>query len=240
MFNDERMPTERRDDRADSIVGYLIPPVFLALAVVFLWGTRGSDVSASTRAIVDRADISSQPLRIPMTDPPMIKVGGYMKKCSECHALFSSPGERPLPLNQHRDIVQAHGMGDRCYNCHDREERGRFALPGGETIPFGDVSRLCATCHGTTYRDWELGMHGRTSGSWNPASGEQMRLTCSECHDPHAPAFGLMMSLPGPETLRMGNEVSSAHSLSRVKRNPLRQWSSGDQSIDSHGDGEAE
>jgi hypothetical protein len=62
---------------------------------------------------------------------------------------------------------------------------------------------LCAQCHGTTYRDWQRGMHGKTMGSWDKSSGKQRRLLCTECHNPHAPAYGRLAPLPGPRTLRM-------------------------------------
>lgn len=233
MTNDGSMPAAERNARADTIVAYLIPPGFLLLAALFIWGAGGSDLPRSTPAFVERADFSSEPPRTLAADPPIMVVAGFDKKCSECHSLFMAPQERPMILAQHRDIVQAHGMNDRCYNCHDRYVISRLVLPGGETIAFGEATALCATCHGTTYRDWEAGMHGRTNGSWDPSSGRQTRLTCLQCHDPHAPAFGPMNALPGPETLRMGDPVEAAHGAPRAKRNPLRHWSGGGGTIQS-------
>ena len=47
-----------------------------------------------------------------MADPPTMLVAGFTKKCTECHSLFTSDPDTPLRLNQHRNIVQAHGTKD--------------------------------------------------------------------------------------------------------------------------------
>ncbi len=189
--------------------------------------TAASPIPTTATISSEYGDVRVTPLRPTMDDPPTINVAGFAKKCSECHSLFESTPETPLRLNQHADIVQAHGMNDRCFNCHDNNDRGRLVLPGGKTIGFANAPRLCATCHGTTYRDWEVGMHGRTTGSWDPGSGRQVRLTCTQCHDPHAPAFRSMRSLPGPSTLRMSERPEVVHDPT-AEKNPLRQWSRGD------------
>jgi hypothetical protein len=201
----------------------LIGPVFLVAAAWFVWGPDLTPVPSADRVPPSPADIIPRPWRQMMTEP-VIEVAGFRKKCMECHALFMSTPETPFRLNQHRNIIQAHGMNDRCFNCHDREDRNKLALPGRKTVAFGESPRLCATCHGTTYRDWQVGMHGRTTGSWDEASGRQSRLSCCQCHDPHAPAFPFMAALPGPNTLRMGKP---AHAEPGVEQNPnpLRRWS---------------
>ncbi len=114
-----------------------------------------------------------------------------------------------------------HGLNDRCLNCHDHENRDRLRLHGTKTIGFDDVQELCAKCHGPTFRDWELGIHGRTNGYWDEASGEARKLLCTECHDPHAPAFPDIAPLPGPNTLRMGNTKPSADHSHEEDRGPL-------------------
>jgi hypothetical protein len=214
-----------RHGPADAVVVALIGPIFLVTALWFLVGRTPDDIPVTRPVAVSSAEID-WPLRELMADPPTIQVAGFTKKCTECHSLFTSNPETPLRLNQHRNIVQAHGMNDRCFNCHDNLDRGRLVLSGGATIGFADAPRLCAGCHGTTYRDWQAGMHGRTVGSWDPASPQHTRLTCTECHDPHAPAFDPMMALPGPDTLRMGEQRVPVHD-SQARRNPLRQWSGG-------------
>ncbi len=216
------------------MVAYLIGPVFLATAAWFLAIPEGLSVPAtsptpSTATIsAEYGDVRVAPPRPTMDDPPTIDVAGFAKKCSECHSLFTSPVNTPLILSQHRDIVQAHGMNDRCLNCHDNDDRGMLVLPGGRTITFAETPRLCATCHGTTYRDWQRGMHGRTTGSWDTSRPERGKLICTQCHDPHAPAFAPLVALPGPDTLRMGEQHQVVHDPA-AKRNPLRQWSRSDQ-----------
>ena len=62
-------------------------------------------------------------------------------------------------------------------------------------------------------------------------SPSQKRLSCTECHDPHAPAYEAFHPLPGPHTLRMsdGNPHKTAHSDQghTTRRNPLRTWQNG-------------
>ena len=51
---------------------------------------------------------------------------------------------------------------------------------------------------------------------------EQRRLKCTECHDPHSPAYPRMQPLPGPNTLRMGPQDSVQHH--GVPENTLEKW----------------
>jgi hypothetical protein len=64
-------------------------------------------------------------------------------------------------------------------------------------------------------------------GYWNKDLGIPNRLTCTQCHDPHRPAFAKFQPLPRPHTLRMEAiprtpGVGHAHG----KTNPLRTWGS--------------
>ena len=43
----------------------------------------------------------------------------------------------------------------------------------GAEIAQADVVKLCAKCHGTIYRDWQAGVHGRQNGFWNAEHGRQ-------------------------------------------------------------------
>jgi hypothetical protein len=54
---------------------------------------------------------------------------------------------------------------------------------------------LCAKCHGTIYRDWKAGVHGRENGYWNTQLGDKTKLRCIQCHDPHSPKFKDMKPL---------------------------------------------
>ena len=98
-------------------------------------------------------------------------------------------------------------------------------LQSKESIPYSGVTRLCAGCHGPTYRDWERGMHGRTDGYWDETLGEPHRLSCTECHDPHwprIPAMEPVAPLPPPHTLRMDLH-EKREGFKHEERDPLRQ-----------------
>jgi hypothetical protein len=65
----------------------------------------------------------------------------------------------------------AHGRtlrNENCYNCHDRDELDQLHTAEGAKLKFEQATLLCASCHGTTYRDWEAGAHGRTGGVLGP------------------------------------------------------------------------
>ncbi|MBI2361870.1 MAG: hypothetical protein HYV15_00585, partial [Elusimicrobia bacterium] len=56
----------------------------------------------------------------------------------------------------------------------------------------------CAKCHGTTYRDWNNGSHGRRNGHWDVAKGGPKQTVCIACHDPHWPVFKAIQAAPAP------------------------------------------
>ena len=203
----------------------LIAITFFALAAWFLFGATStsmpSHLGGSAEAPVSVGLIDPQALRVPLTDPPQVKIGGLMQGCMDCHFLFPSKLITDHPLQQHRHLRMDHGLNDRCFNCHAYGDRSKLVLHDGELIGFEDSVRLCAKCHGPTWRDWDAGMHGRTMGSWDAASGRQQRLVCIQCHDPHAPAFDPIAPLPGPDTLRMGEEVPDHAADPTAVRNPL-------------------
>jgi hypothetical protein len=201
-----------------------VPLVFLGLAAWFLWGSGSAMPVLPEPVGFDRAEIAPVPPRADVLDRPEIVVGGYVQRCSACHDLFESEELVPTDLRQHEHIVLDHGLNARCHNCHSRTDHNKLILHAGEEIAFSEVVRLCASCHGPTWRDWEKGMHGRTTGSWDAEREEQRRLGCTECHDPHAPAFPAVAPLPGPRTLRMGEQQGFAHSVPPEKTSPLMRW----------------
>lgn len=202
-----------------------IPLVLFALAAFFaLDARRGQTLPIPPPSGVRAADLHLGPPRQALGDPPTIQNGAFQQTCSECHALFPSPDVPRSPLLQHTHVVLEHGLNDRCYNCHAREERDLLVLHDGSTVGFGQVADLCAQCHGTVFRDWQNGTHGRTTGHWDGAVGKQDRLVCSQCHDPHAPAFPSLAPLPGPNTLRMGRPAAGESHPAR--ENPLEKWKS--------------
>jgi hypothetical protein len=213
-----------RVDRLTLIVDRSLGIVFVLLAVWFVLGSTMPHIPSAASAPVSRELIAPGAPRSALGDPPMTKIGGYLHNCNDCHRLFQSDPAREQDLYQHASIVLDHGLNNRCTNCHAIDDRERLILLSGETVPFSQTPRLCSGCHGTVYRDWERGMHGKTLGSWSAASGNQRRLNCNECHDPHAPAYESFVPLPPPNTLRMGNQHEEVEHGGR--HIPLQRWQS--------------
>jgi hypothetical protein len=116
--------------------------------------------------------------------------------CSQCHADMEVNRERRQLDEMHDDIVLDHGPKDRwCFDCHNPGDRDRLRLANGTLIGFDESYRLCGQCHGTIYRDWREGIHGRREGYWN---GAKSYLLCAHCHNPHAPRFQPIKPLPPP------------------------------------------
>ena len=82
-----------------------------------------------------------------------------------------------------------------CFDCHEAEDRDQLRLINGTMVPFTESYRLCGQCHGTIYRDWRSGIHGRRTGNWD---GPKTYLLCAHCHNPHHPKFEPMKPLPPP------------------------------------------
>jgi hypothetical protein len=215
--------TRSSADKSSGIVaGAALPIGFLIAACFFLIDPFRVEIPIAPSRVVDASLLSIEPRRTPQQDPPSVLVGGVAENCSACHQIFRSASPARAVLSYHTDVRLRHGMNDRCINCHDVDDRERLTLRDGTTIPFAQTPLLCAQCHGTVFRDWQRGTHGKTLGSWVTESTPQRRLGCSECHDPHAPGFPPIAPLPGPNTLRMGDQ--DAHGGGRVSRSPLQQW----------------
>lgn len=104
--------------------------------------------------------------------------------CTKCHKFRPINKEkRKLTLN-HTNIELKHAEKHRwCFDCHEGD---KLRLPNGELIEYNKPYILCGQCHGTIYRDWKAGIHGKTVGTW---TGEKIFYVCVSCHDPHQPKF---------------------------------------------------
>ncbi len=95
-----------------------------------------------------------------------------------------------------------HGGGNLwCLDCHNPEDYDKLTRLNGESLSFNESHLLCGECHGPKLRDWDKGIHGRTTGYWDLDQDEDnlsMRRLCVECHPPHSPAFPAMQPLSGP------------------------------------------
>jgi len=130
-----------------------------------------------------------------LVPPPPWSESGYFP-CTECHADLDLNPEPRVLEEMHDDIELNHGPSDRwCLDCHNPDDRDVLRLINGRLITFDESYLLCGQCHGTIFRDWRQGIHGRRQGYWN---GGKSYLLCAHCHDPHAPAFHTIAPLPPP------------------------------------------
>ncbi|MFT7485376.1 MAG: hypothetical protein ACI9F9_001226 [Candidatus Paceibacteria bacterium] len=209
-----------------------IPLIFLVLAAWFILGSGSGAVPSGVRAEISPADIDPAESRRVMGDPPSSLMGGVEMSCDACHGIFESGLEESERRQQHLEIKLEHGLNARCFNCHSRENRNRLILPGSVEIGFAQAEQLCASCHGPTFRDWSAGIHGKSRGSWEIGSPARRLMLCTECHDPHHPAFRPVAPLPAPETLRMHATERNPIHRAAGKRNPLRRQRSSSAPLD--------
>ncbi len=122
--------------------------------------------------------------------------------CGTCHqtALSSTPTETEQRW-AHRDIQPVHPQRTNCQTCHNYDDVQTLKLEDGSTVGFDHVYRLCARCHFEQARDWAGGAHGKRMGGWR---GERVVMNCTDCHDPHTPAFAPRMPEAGPRVPRTG------------------------------------
>ena len=204
------------------VAGYFVGIGFLITAgSVFLTGTT-AEIPLTDQPAVQSFQIVPGAWRVALTDPPIIELNSIEMRCNHCHFIDMKTRDSNRDLIQHTDIQLSHGSNDACLNCHDFAERERLTLRNGETVGFDDVEQLCAQCHGPIHRDWEKGSHGKTIGYWNTELGTATKLSCTQCHDPHSPAYEPMHPLPGPSTLRMGKQHGALDDIN--ERNPLQRW----------------
>lgn len=169
---------------------------FWALAKISgAWGgPEGRAEAASERQPVR---VSKEPVRGKVR-PLRLERTGFSYACMECHQSIETRRGPKRLLAEHEDIILDHGRNNDCLNCHHPENRDAYVDYADGEISSTAPQLLCAKCHGPTYRDWEAGIHGRRSGYWDTAVGEQHRLACIQCHDPHRPQFAPMAPMRGP------------------------------------------
>lgn len=129
--------------------------------------------------------------------------------CSDCHDADTANTERRELTEAHEDIKLHHDEEHRwCLDCHDAVDRDNLRLASGEKVPFTESYRLCGQCHGTQYRDWKSGIHGKRTGYWD---GPKRYLLCVHCHNPHSPHYMDLVPFPPPvrpQFLSHQNEAS--------------------------------
>ncbi|MEK6673402.1 MAG: hypothetical protein AABY42_08010 [Nitrospirota bacterium] len=104
--------------------------------------------------------------------------------CSKCHKYRPVNREKRKLVLNHTTIELKHAEKNRwCFDCHDGD---KLRLPNGELVEYDKPYLLCGQCHGTIFRDWKAGIHGKTVGRW---VGDKVFYVCVSCHDPHKPKF---------------------------------------------------
>jgi hypothetical protein len=149
---------------------------------------------AAPRSDQAQAPTASRPAERLEVPPPPFSDGVF--PCSACHKGMAVNRTRRVLSDMHTDIVLKHDEEHRwCLDCHDLNDRDSLHLAGGELVPFTESYRLCGQCHGTQYRDWKVGIHGKRTGYWD---GHKRYLLCVNCHNPHSPHFARLQPLPPP------------------------------------------
>jgi hypothetical protein len=213
----------------------VIGVAFAALVVVFLRDLPGRSLTPTPPIpLVDPKFVDTAPSRVSIAEALKKGADATDYDCYVCHER-----NKPLKLNidtngdvivpsEHKDIVMAHGSHKRnnnCFNCHDENNLDQLQTRDGRHLKITELSSastssLCGSCHGPTYRDWEAGVHGRTSGYWDRKPGDTTRYTrlgCPSCHNPHSPKYQGREPAPGPHRLHPVVSEPSKEAPERAK-----------------------
>lgn len=204
--------------RLAGITAVCVLGVAALICKVFADDNAASSRSGSAAKTPDAAQIALPKVERPPAEQPAVGIAadthldktpprattgldlvkaGWSYNCMECHKLLPAKWHYDdRPFNEHKNIVLDHGNNRFCLNCHHSTNRNSFVDYDGSEIAQAEVVRLCAKCHGTIFRDWEAGVHGRQNGFWKAGLGEKTKLRCIQCHDPHSPKFKEIKPLP--------------------------------------------
>lgn len=183
---------------------------FAGLAVLFALGSNGRPTRRNI-PLVDTNFLDTSTVRRSYADLVRAKEDLSDFDCYACHEKGKAPvmrydtNQNLIVPKEHPDIVMGHGSHGRnnnCFNCHNETNLEALQSRDGHQLTFSDSPQLCGSCHGPTYRDWEVGAHGRTSGYWDRSLGAIERKQCVNCHNPHSPHFPGRKPAPGPHPLR--------------------------------------
>jgi hypothetical protein len=183
---------------------------FIALAALFTKNLWGHLAPKPEIPLVDKKFLDTTPWRRTYTDLVKAKEDLSDYDCYGCHEKNNPPpirydaNQKIIIPKEHSDIVMGHGSHDRnnlCYNCHNEQNLATLQVRDGRELKFDNIPPLCGSCHGPTYRDWEAGAHGRTSGYWTGPPAKMKRQICVDCHNPHSPKIPPRKPAPGPHLL---------------------------------------
>lgn len=183
---------------------------FGSLAALFAANLWGRIPAPQTIPLVAPEFLEQTPWRRSYADLVALKEDLSDFDCYACHEKAKPPpikfdaNHRIIIPKEHANIEMGHGSHDRnnlCYNCHNEANLVTLQVRDGRELKFEHSTAMCGSCHGPTFRDWEAGAHGRTSGHWDPSRGPAQRLACVNCHDPHSPRIPTRPPAPGPHNL---------------------------------------
>ena len=201
--------TTGRSARTNALLA-TISLLFLGLAVLLVANIWGQPAVPRKIPLVDAKFLETKPWRQTYADLIAAKEDLSDYDCYACHDKKKPPPiqfdaqHKIIIPKEHANIVMGHGSHDRnnlCYNCHNEANLLTVQVRDGRELKLSDSTPLCGSCHGPTYRDWESGAHGRTSGHWDRTNPARLRLACANCHDPHAPTIPTRAPAPGPNSL---------------------------------------
>jgi hypothetical protein len=184
---------------------------FAALTAAFLLNLWGRPAPLPPLSLVDPQFTNTATVRTNFAELIRVKADLSDFDCYGCHEKGKPPplrydtNQNLIIPKEHDDIVMGHGRHNRnnnCFNCHNETNLVVLQTRDGRELKLEESAPLCGSCHGPTYRDWEAGVHGRTSGYWNRQPRPGDRKLCVSCHNPHAPAFPPRQPAPGPHPLR--------------------------------------
>ena len=207
------------DNRKTRIVLVVLAATFALLAAAFSLDLFGKPAAPRQLPLVDPEFLTTETWRRSYADLVRSKADLDAFDCYACHEQgkkqvlkYDAKQQLVIP-DEHSDIVMGHGTHGRnnnCFNCHNDENLLRLQPRDGRELKIEESTLLCGSCHGPTYRDWEAGMHGRTSGYWDRSLGPFKKQDCVNCHNPHSPKFPGRQPAPAPNYLRANREASAA------------------------------
>lgn len=187
--------------------------IALALAGggIVLWTVRAdAEAGAKTPALPSEPDVSTplhpvfirKPVGIPQVATGLTNFHGapVMASCVSCHATTTPNREIRAAADLkkfHQGLKYAHGELT-CLSCHNADNYDTLRLADGRALDFTESMTLCSQCHGPQRRDYDRGLHGGMNGHWDLTRGGRTRNTCVDCHDPHTPAFPLVLPVLPP------------------------------------------
>jgi hypothetical protein len=195
---------------ATGVVLITLSVAFTVLAATFLREPSRPQKHPDEIPLVDLQFVQPTTIRTSYLQLIQAKADLSEFDCYGCHEKGKPPPLRYdtnhnlIIPTEHSNITMQHGRHNRnnnCFNCHDEQNLDLLQTRDGHEVKLADSPPLCGSCHGPTYRDWEAGVHGRTSGYWNHTQGAFRRQLCVDCHNPHQPKIPPRTPAPGPHPL---------------------------------------